>query len=248
MYGKHKVIVVMPGHNVERTLKRTYDEVMAQKIVDKVILVDDGSTDRTAAIGKTLKSVQVISHPKNRGYGAAQKTGYNAALKAGGDIVIMVHPDYQYTPKLIPPLTALLATGLYDCALGSRIIGGHPLSGGMPPWRYVSNRLLTFFENVMMGSKLSEFHSGYRAFTRKLLQTVPYNRCSDDFVFDNQMLAQILWSGLNIGEVTCPTLYFEEASSMSIKKSVKYGVGCVETALTYRLAKLGLAGSSLYSR
>jgi len=236
----------MPAYNAEKTLRRTYDEVMAQEIVDEVIIVDDGSHDETVAIARTLPRARVEIHPRNMGYGANQKTSYRLALGAGADIVIMVHPDYQYTPKLIPAMACLIGNGLYPCVLGSRILGGHARRGGMPLWRYVGNRVLTLVENILLGSKLSEFHTGYRAFSRGLLERLPLDRNSDDFVFDNQILAEILWVGATIAEISCPTSYFQEASGISFRRSIVYGVGCLWTGLTYRLARLGLFRSPLF--
>jgi glycosyltransferase involved in cell wall biosynthesis len=214
---------------------------MEHGIVDEIILVDDASGDETVTIARTLEHVQVHVHEENRGYGANQKTCYRLALAAGAGIVIMMHPDYQYTPKLIPAIASLLTTGLYPCVLGSRILGGGALKGGMPLWKYISNRFLTFCENVLMGAKLSEYHTGYRGFTRGLLERLPLDRNDDDFVFDNQMLAQILWLGCRIGEVTCPAKYLPEGSSINFRRSVRYGFGCLATALRFRLARWRLA-------
>ena len=246
MFKEKKVIVVMPAYNAAQTLQKTYDEVMAQGIVDMIILVDDASQDNTAEIAKTLPNVEVCVHDRNRGYGANQKTCYRLALERGGDIIIMVHPDYQYTPMLIPALAALIGNGLYSCVLGSRILGGYALKGGMPPWKYVANRFITLVENILMGAKLSEYHTGYRAFSRQLLQELPIDANSDDFVFDNQMLAQIIWFGHTIAEVSCPTKYFAEASSINFMRSMKYGLECLLTALTFRLAKIGITTSKLF--
>ena len=237
----------MPAYNAAKTLVRTYNEVMEQRIVDLVIVVDDASRDETAAVARDLPHTRVEIHPRNKGYGGNQKTCYALALEEGADIVIMVHPDYQYTPKLIPAMATLIACGLYDCVLASRILGGYALQGGMPAWKYVANRLLTLALNIMLGAKLSEYHTGYRAFSRPLLESLPLDQNSDDFVFDNQMIAQILWKGKKIAEVTCPTLYFEEASSINFRRSVEYGFGCLGTALTYRLAKMGLVKSAMLS-
>ena len=248
MFRDQKIVVVMPAYNAARTLQRTYDEVMAQEIVDEVIVVDDGSHDETVAIALTLPRTRVEIHPRNLGYGANQKTAYRLALDAGADIVIMVHPDYQYTPRLIPAMASLIGNGLYPCVLGSRILGGHARRGGMPLWRYVGNRILTLIENVLLGSKLSEFHTGYRAFSAELLGRLPLERNSNDFVFDNQILAQILWAGDMIAEISCPTSYFEEASGISFRRSIVYGTGCLWTGLTYRLAKWGLVSSPLFPR
>src|ERR1700751_291065 len=236
MLNGQKIVVVMPAYNAARTLQRTYDEVMAQRIVDLIILVDDASQDETVAIAHTLDRVQVEVHPMNRGYGANQKTCYRLALAAGADIIIMIHPDYQYTPMLIPAMASLVASGLYPCVLASRILGGGALRGGMPWWKYVSNRFLTLIENLLLGAKLSEYHTGYRAFSRSLLERLPIERNSDDFVFDNQILAQIVWLGVPIGEVTCPAKYMPEASSTNFRRSVRYGFGCLATGLQYRLA------------
>ncbi len=246
MFRDKKVVVVMPAYNAARTLKRTYDEVMAQDMVDLVVVVDDASQDETTAIARTLPHTSVHTHPINRGYGANQKTCYQAALAAGADIVIMVHPDYQYTPKLIPAMAALIGNGLYSCVLGSRILGGLALQGGMPLWKYLANRFLTFAENVLLGVKISEYHTGYRAFSRGLLQRLPLAEGSDDFVFDNQVLAQIVWLGDTIAEVSCPTRYEPESSSINFKRSVVYGLGCLRTGLSFRLAKLGLVRSKLF--
>ncbi|MGO9138428.1 MAG: glycosyltransferase family 2 protein [Syntrophales bacterium] len=246
MFKEKKVIVVMPAYNAAQTLQKTYDEVMAQGIVDMIILVDDASQDDTAEIAKRLPNVEVCVHDCNRGYGANQKTCYRLALERGGDIIIMVHPDYQYTPMLIPALAALIGNGLYHCVLGSRILGGYALKGGMPPWRYVANRFLTLVENILMGAKLSEYHTGYRAFSRQLLEQLPIDANSDDFVFDNQMLAQIIWFGHTIAEVSCPTKYFAEASSINFRRSVKYGFACLLTALQFRLTKAGITTSKLF--
>lgn len=240
MYKNKKVIVVMPAYNAARTLLKTYEEVMDQGVVDLIIIVDDGSQDETGSIAGTLAHTKVYHHKKNLGYGANQKSCYRLAMEESGDIIIMVHPDYQYTPKLIPALASLIGNGLYDCVLGSRILGGYALKGGMPLWRYISNRVLTLIENVFLGAKLSEYHTGYRAFSRSLLEKIPFEVNSYDFVFDNQMLAQVIWYGYIIAEVSCPTNYYAESSSINFFKSVKYGFGCLWTALTFRLAKIKL--------
>src|SRR6202048_1910489 len=242
MFTGQKIVVVMPAYNAARTLQRTYNEVMEQGIVDFVIVVDDASHDETVAIARTLKDVQVEVHPENRGYGGNQKTCYRLALAAGADIVVMIHPDYQYTPQLLPAMASLVTSGLYSCVLASRILGGGALSGGMPPWKYLANRVLTFSENVVLGAKLSEYHTGYRAFARSLLEPLPLEKNSDDFVFDNQILAQVLWFGCTIGELTCPAKYMPEASSINFRRSVRYGLGCLPTALAYRWAKIQGAG------
>jgi glycosyltransferase involved in cell wall biosynthesis len=247
LLGK-KVLVVMPAYNAELTLRRTYDEVMAQGIVDEVIVVDDSSNDATAAVARTLPKARVAVHPQNRGYGGNQKTCYRLAREAGADVIIMVHPDYQYTPRLIPAMAALVAGGLYECVLGSRILGGGALAGGMPWWKYLSNRALTAVENLLLGAKLSEYHTGYRAFSRALLERLPLESNSDDFVFDNQMLAQIHWVGCTIAEITCPTKYFPEASSINFRRSVQYGLGCLATGFAFRLAAWGWRPSPLFPR
>ncbi|MDO9263621.1 MAG: glycosyltransferase family 2 protein [Desulfosalsimonadaceae bacterium] len=247
MFNNKKVIVIMPAYNAAATLKRTFDEVMAQQMVDLVIVVDDASHDETTRIAKSLPRTLVHTHPKNKGYGANQKTCYRLALEQGGDIIIMVHPDYQYTPKLIPAMASMIGNNLYSCVLGSRILGGQALKGGMPKWKYIANRFLTLAENILMGAKLSEYHTGYRAFSKELLLNLKLENNSDDFVFDNQMLAQILWLDYTIAEVSCPTLYFEEASSINFSRSVTYGLGCLATALEFRLARMGWTTSSLFS-
>ena len=248
MQNGKKVVVVMPAYNAASTLRKTWDEVMAQGVVDLVVVVDDGSRDETVAIARTLPNTVVHVHPKNRGYGGNQKSCYRIALDAGADIVIMVHPDYQYTPLLIPAMSSMIANGLYDCVLGSRILGGRALAGGMPIWKYVSNRFLTAAENALIGAKVSEYHTGYRAFSRRLLERVDTSHNSEDFVFDNQMLAQIVWHGFTIAEVSCPTKYFPEASSINFSRSVKYGFGCLGVGLSFRFAKLGLVSSQLFPR
>ena len=241
MLNGQKIVVVMPAYNAARTLRRTYDEVMAQGIVDLIIVVDDASQDETVKIARTLDRVDVEVHPMNRGYGGNQKTCYRLALAAGAQIVIMIHPDYQYTPHLIPAMASLVASGLYPCVLASRILGGGALRGGMPWWKYAANRALTLVENLLLGAKLSEYHTGYRAFARDLLERLPINSNSDDFVFDNQILAQVIWFGCPIGEVTCPAKYLPEASSINFRRSVRYGLGCLATALRFRFARWGLA-------
>jgi len=247
MYKDNKVIVVMPAYNAAKTLEQTYREVMAQDCVDQVIIVDDASSDETTDIAASLDHARVYRHETNLGYGGNQKTCYRLALEEGADIVIMVHPDYQYTPKLIPAMASLIGNGLYHCVLGSRILGGYALKGGMPLWKYVSNRFLTLVENILVGAKLSEYHTGYRAFSRSLLKRLPLDtHNSDDFVFDNQMLAQIVWYDYTIAEVSCPTKYFPEASSINLVRSIRYGIGCLITAITFRLAKMKLMSSGLF--
>lgn len=246
MLNGKKLVVVMPAYNAARTLRMTWDEVQAQGIVDEVILVDDASSDETVAIARSLPNTIVHSHPENLGYGGNQKSCYRLALERGADIVIMIHPDYQYTPKLMPAMASIIANGLYSCVLGSRILGGYALRQGMPAWKYAANRTLTLMENLLLGAKLSEYHSGYRAFSREVLESLHLNACSDDFVFDNQMLAQVIWRGFSIAEITCPTKYFAEASSINFRRSVTYGIGCLRTALQFRFARWGLGSSPLF--
>jgi glycosyltransferase involved in cell wall biosynthesis len=246
MFRDKKVVVVMPAYNAAKTLVQTYHEVMAQGIVDKVIIVDDASRDDTVAVAKQLPNTILFSHARNLGYGGNQKSCYRLAMAEGADIIIMVHPDSQYTPKLIPAMASLIAAGLYPCVLGSRILGGYARRGGMPWWKYAANRFLTAAENLLLGAKLSEYHTGYRAFSRELLERLPLAANSDDFVFDNQMLAQILWAGFTIAEISCPTRYFAEASSINFRRSLTYGFGCLATGLRFRLAKWGLLSSPLF--
>jgi glycosyltransferase involved in cell wall biosynthesis len=248
MFKDKKVIVVMPAYNAAQTLRKTYDEVMDQGIVDLVIIVDDASQDETVAIARSLDRAIVHTHETNKGYGGNQKTCYNLALREGADIVIMVHSDYQYTPKLIPAMASLIGNGLYPCVIGSRILGGRAMKEGMPLWRYVSNRFLTLAGNLLIGAKLSEYHTGYRAFSRKLLEELPLQANSDDFVFDNQMLAQVLWFGHTIGEISCPARYAPEGSSVGFRRCVKYGFGCLATALRFRLAKMKLVRPRIFRR
>lgn len=242
--GKH-VVVVMPAYNAERTLRKTYAEI-PKEIVDDVILVDDQSHDRTAEIARSL-GINTIVHSKNRGYGGNQKTCYKEAIKLGADIVIMVHPDYQYTPKLVNAMASLIAEGLFDCVLGSRILGVGAVRGGMPRYKYVANRVLTLIQNLLLWYKLSEYHTGYRAFSRKVLETLPLENNDDDFVFDNQMLSQILYAGFDIGEVTCPTRYMEDSSSIGFLKAVLYGIGVIKTSVIFRLHRWGLCRSRLFA-
>ncbi len=237
LLGK-RVAVVLPAYNAAATIERTYSEIPTE-IVDEILLVDDASEDDTVDISRRL-GIKTFLHVSNRGYGANQKTCYREALKLPADVFVMLHPDYQYTPRLIPALAAAVACGEYDMVLGSRILGGTALRGGMPIYKYVSNRLLSFVENVLTQAKLSEYHTGYRAFSRKLLQELPLLENSDDFVFDNQTIVQALYFGFRIGEISCPTLYCPEASSISFSRSVKYGLGVLTTALEYRLQKMGL--------
>lgn len=239
MINGKKVVVVLPAYNAGQTLEITYNEIPFD-IVDDVVLVDDKSSDNTVEVGQKLGIKHIISHEENKGYGGNQKSCYNKALEIGGDIVIMLHPDYQYTPKLIHSISYIIANGLYPVVLGSRILGKGALKGGMPWYKYVANRILTLAQNILINQKLSEYHSGYRAFSREVLEAVDYNINSDDFVFDNQMLGQIFYKGFEIGEITCPTKYFEEASSINLKRSAIYGLGVLKVSLEYRLAKMGL--------
>ncbi len=238
-----QVVVVMPAYNAEQTIEKTWREVIAQDVVDLVLVVDDASKDDTIGKAQELDRVVVHRHSRNRGYGANQKTCYRLALEHGADIVVMVHPDYQYTPKLIPAMAGLVASGLYPCVLASRILGGGALRGGMPLWRYVANRGLTLISNWMLGTKLSEFHTGYRAYSRELLEQLPLEHNSDDFVFDSELIAETVWLGAQIGEVSCPTRYAPDASSINFGSSVRYGFGCLATALAFRLARWNLLKS-----
>ena len=237
MINGKKVIVIMPAYNAEKTLEKTYNEIY-QNFVDEVILVDDFSYDETKEIAKRL-DITTIVHEKNLGYGGNQKSCYRAALKAGADIVIMLHPDYQYTPKLIPAIASMMAFDEYDAVIASRMLGNSALKGGMPLYKFISNRFLTEFQNIVIGEKLSEYHTGFRGFTRKILETLPLEDCSNDFIFDNQMLALILFNGYKIGEISCPTKYFKEASSINFIRSCKYGLEVLLVSLKYRFAKLG---------
>jgi glycosyltransferase involved in cell wall biosynthesis len=243
-----KIVVVMPAYNAEATIEKTSREVLEQEIVDLIVVVDDASKDATVSLAHKLDRVIVYVHATNRGYGANQKTCYRLALENGADIVVMVHPDYQYTPKLIPAMAGLVASGLYPCVLGSRILGGQALKSGMPLWRYVANRGLTFVENLLLGTKLSEFHTGYRAFCREFLERVPLEKNSDDFLFDNQILAQAVWFDYPIGEISCPTRYAPEASSITFWRSVVYGFGCLATGITLRLTRWGFMRSPRFPR
>ena len=235
MIRNKKVVVVLPAYNAEKTLEMTYREIPLN-IVDKVILVDDASTDHTIDVAKRL-NIYTIIHAQNLGYGGNQKSCYKAALEIGADIIVMLHPDYQYTPKLIPAISFLLASEEFDVVLGSRILGGKAIAGGMPLYKYISNRFLTFTQNILMGAKLSEYHTGYRAFTRNVLETIPLDNNSNDFLFDNQMLSQILYAGFRVGEITCPAKYFPDASSINFSRSLRYGFGCLKTAVQFRLSK-----------
>jgi glycosyltransferase involved in cell wall biosynthesis len=242
MINGHKLIVVMPAYNAALTLEQTYRELPLD-IVDEVILVDDASTDQTVEVAAKLGIKHVIVHDKNLGYGGNQKTCYRHALELGGDIVIMVHPDYQYTPKLIPAMAGLIASGLFDCVLGSRILGVGALKGGMPLHKYVANRGLTFVQNFLVGHKLSEYHTGYRAFSRQVLQSLPLESNSNDFIFDNQMLLEVIAGDFAIGEISCPTRYTAEASSIGGWSVIRYGLGVLRESVRYRLAKMGVINS-----
>ncbi len=235
----------MPAYNAEKTLEQTYRDI-PQDIVDDVLLVDDKSADRTVSLARKL-GIETFLHERNYGYGRSQKTCYEEALRRNADIVVMVHPDYQYTPKLITAMASMIAYDVYDVVLGSRIVGGGALEGGMPTYKYIANRFLTAVENLLLGTKLSEFHTGYRAFSKTVLEGLPLHVNSDDFVFDNEMLAQIIYFGYRVGEISCPTRYFKEASSIDFVKSVVYGLGVLSTTVKFRLQKLGLINSKLFS-
>ena len=245
MYKNKKVVVVLPAYNAAKTLKKTYDEIPFD-LVDEVILCDDASKDNTAELAHHIGIQHVIVHEKNKGYGGNQKSLYNKALELGGDIVIMLHPDYQYTPLLIPSLVNIIGEDLYPVVLGSRILGKGALKGGMPLYKYLANRFLTLTQNFLVGYKLSEYHTGYRAFSRDVLQNIKYNVNSDDFIFDNEMLSQIIYKGYDIAEVTCPTKYFEEASSINFTRSSKYGLGVLRVSDVHLMSKIGLVRSRLY--
>ena len=245
MINGKKLVVVLPAYNAAKTLEQTYNE-LPMDLVDDVILVDDHSPDNTMEVGKKLGIKHVIRHENNKGYGGNQKTCYNTALELDADIVVMVHPDYQYTPKLVASMSYLIANGLYHVVLGSRILGKGALKGGMPWYKYVANRILTLTQNILLNEKLSEYHTGYRAFSKEVLQNINYNVNSDNFVFDNQMLSQIFYEGYEIAEVTCPTKYFDDASSINLKDSSVYGLGVLRVSLIHRLCKMGLMKSKLY--
>ncbi len=247
MINNKKIVVVMPAYNAEKTLEKTYNEIPFD-IVDDVILVDDYSTDKTSELAKKIGIKHVIRHEQNKGYGANQKTCYAKALEIGADIVIMLHPDYQYTPKLIEPMAYLIANEVYPVVLGSRILGKGALKGGMPLYKYIANRFLTFTQNLLMGQKLSEYHTGYRAFSREVLEKINIQNNSDDFVFDNQMLAQICYEGFDIGEISCPTKYFKEASSINFKRSLKYGLGVLGTSFAYFFAKIRIIKPKIFKK
>lgn len=246
LHGK-KIVVVMPAYHAEKTLEQTYREIPFD-VVDDVVLVDDASRDNTVKKARDLGIKHVIVHEKNMGYGGNQKTCYKKALELGAEIVVMLHPDYQYTPRLITPMASMIASGEFDVVLGSRILGTGALKGGMPLYKYISNRVLTFIENVLLGYKLSEYHTGYRAFSREILGRLPLHENSNDFVFDNQMLAQAVFFGYRIGEITCPTKYFTDASSINFRRSVTYGFGVLLTAIKFRIHRMGLIEFPMFTK
>lgn len=247
MYKGKKVVVVLPAYNASKTLAKTYGEI-PMDLVDEVILCDDNSRDNTVEVGRQLGIRHIIVHEKNKGYGGNQKSLYNKSLEIGGDIVIMLHPDYQYTPKLIPTMVNIIGEDLYPVVLGSRILGMGALRGGMPMYKYIFNRFLTFSQNLLVHYKLSEYHTGYRAFSREVLEGINYNQNNDDFVFDNEMLSQIIYAGYNIAEVTCPTKYFEEASSINFSRSMKYGLGVLRVSFNHFLQRMGLVNLAMYRK
>ncbi|MGQ9805694.1 MAG: glycosyltransferase family 2 protein [Chlorobiales bacterium] len=242
-----KLVVVLPAYNAEKTLAKTYSEIPFD-IVDEVVLVDDASRDETVVLAEQLGIRHVVRHERNKGYGGNQKTCYDKALSLGADIVVMLHPDYQYTPKLLSAMASIIANGVYPCVLGSRILGGGARKGGMPLYKYIANRFLTLAQNLLMGQKLSEYHTGYRAFSRQVLEAVDYHANSDDFIFDNEMLAQIFYAGFEIAEITCPTKYFEEASSINFTRSSIYGLGVLRVSIQYALQKLGLGSFRIFQK
>ncbi len=245
MIDNKKIVVVLPAYNAEKTLEITYNEIPFE-IVDDVILVDDLSSDKTVEEGERLGIKHIVKHEKNKGYGGNQKSCYNKSLEIGADIVVMLHPDYQYTPKLIHSMCYLIANDVYDVVIGSRILGNGALKGGMPIYKYIANRFLTLSQNILMNQKLSEYHTGYRAFSSKVLKSIAYTKNSDDFVFDNQMIAQIFYAGFEIAEITCPTKYFEEASSINLQRSIKYGLGVLGVSFKYFFQKIGLAKYKIF--
>ncbi len=245
MFKNRKIVVVLPAYNAAKTLEATYNEIPFD-VVDEVVLVDDASKDETLAKAKELGIKYIIQHEQNKGYGGNQKTCYKKALELGADIVIMLHPDYQYTPQLIHPMVSIIANNVYPVVLGSRILGKGAIKGGMPLYKYISNRILTLIQNLLLSQKLSEYHTGYRAFSKEVLQAIKMDACNDDFVFDNEMISQIFYAGFEIGEVACPTRYFKESSSINFTRSLKYGFGCLRVSVVYRLCKWGLIKSKLY--
>ena len=247
MINGKKVVVVLPAYNAEHTLEQTYNEIPLE-IVDEVVLVDDASSDETVAVAKRLGITHIITHSQNTGYGGNQKSCYKKALELGGDIVIMLHPDYQYTPRLITAMASIIANDVYPVVLGSRILGKGALKGGMPLYKYFANRVLTLIQNILIGQKLSEYHTGYRAFSREVLETINFNANSDDFVFDNQMLAQIIYAGFEIAEVTCPTKYFAEASSINLSRSIKYGLGVLKVSFQHFQQRKGMGQFEIYEK
>ena len=246
MLNGKKILIVLPAYNAEKTLEKTYNDIPFD-IVDNVLLVDDKSSDNTVKLAERI-GIQTFIHDKNYGYGRNQKTCYREALRQKADIIVMVHPDYQYTPKLITAMASMIAFDVYDVVLGSRIIGGDALKGGMPVYKYISNRFLSASQNLLLGSKLSEFHTGYRAFSRKVLESVPLNSNSDDFIFDNEMLTQIIYFGYRVGEISCPTKYFKEASSIDFLSSIKYGMGVLVTSIKFRLKKWRIADFEIFKK
>ena len=245
MFKNRKIVVVLPAYNAAKTLEATYNEIPFN-IVDEVVLVDDASTDETIAKAKELGIKNIIQHQFNKGYGGNQKTCYKKALELGADIIIMLHPDYQYTPLLIEPMVSIIANNVYPVVLGSRILGKGAINGGMPLYKYISNRILTLVQNLLLSQKLSEYHTGYRAFSKDVLLAIKMDACNDDFVFDNEMISQIFYAGFKIGEVSCPTHYFKESSSINFSRSIKYGFGCLRVSFVYRLCKWGFLKSKLY--
>jgi glycosyltransferase involved in cell wall biosynthesis len=244
MIENRKICVVLPAYNAARTLEKTLSEIPAN-IVDDIILVDDASTDGTLQLANKL-GVFAVGHDRNKGYGGNQKTCYHLALERGADVVVMLHPDYQYTPKLLQPMASMLCSGLFDVVLGSRILGTGALAGGMPVYKYLANRTLTLIQNILLGHKLSEYHTGYRGFTRAVIEVLPLERNSDDFIFDNQMLSQVVYMGFRVGEISCPARYFPEASSINFRRSVIYGLGVLKTSIAFRLARLGFDRGTIF--
>ena len=247
MYKGKKVVVVLPAYNAARTLEMTYNEIPFD-VVDEVILCDDASEDNTVKIGAQLGIQHIIKHEKNKGYGGNQKSLYHKSLEIGADIIVMLHPDYQYTPRLIPSMVNMIGEDLYPVVLGSRILGKGALKGGMPLYKYMANRLLTFVQNILVNYKLSEYHTGYRAFSREVLETINFEKNSDDFVFDNEVLSQIIYAKFDVGEITCPTKYFEAASSINLKRSIKYGLGVLRVSWVHFMNRLGILRSELYKK
>lgn len=247
MISGKKIVVVMPAYNAEKTLEKTY-QALPHDIVDHIIVVDDASGDRTVDVAKNLDKTETIRHERNMGYGANQKTCYSKALELGADVVVMVHPDYQYDPRLVTAMSSMIASGVYDCVIASRILGTGALKGGMPFYKYVANRFLTAYQNFLIPFKLSEYHSGYRAFSSSILRTLPLEENSDDFIFDNQMLVQIISHGFSMGEVSCPTRYLTDSSSINLSRSIKYGFSVLTTTLEYKLSQFGLMQSKRFPR